>query len=154
PAELAGQSVLNVFLEQDREFVRKSVAVCLDTVGQSHTWEIRKVRKDGSLLWVRENAKAMARPDNRLGVLIACEDVTERKQTENALRQNEAYLAQAQELSRTGSFGWSISTGEVAWSKETFRVFQCDPQTKPGIPLVIARAHPEDRAAVRRIIDQ
>src|SRR6185437_15504295 len=57
-AELVGSSVLNVFLDEDRPFVGKCVAVCLETVGQSHTWEIRKIRKDGSLLWVRENAKA------------------------------------------------------------------------------------------------
>jgi PAS domain S-box-containing protein len=87
--ELVGQSVLTVFLEGDREFVRKCVEVCLQSVGRSHTWEIRKIRKDGSTLWVRENAKAMRRPDGELVVLIACEDITERKETENALRQSE-----------------------------------------------------------------
>ena len=68
--------MLNVFLEEDREFVRKCVAVCLESIGQSHTWEIQKVRKDGSLLWVRENAKALRRADDQFVVLIACEDVT------------------------------------------------------------------------------
>src|SRR5215469_15209289 len=119
-AELEGESVLNVFLDEDRAFVRKCVEVCLDTVGQSHTWEIRKIRKDGSLLWVRENAKAMRRADDKLIVLVACEDVTERKQTEHALQQSEAYLAHAQELSHTGSFGWQVATDEVIWTAETF----------------------------------
>src|ERR1700739_613117 len=64
-AELAGQSVLNVFLEDDREFVRKYIAVCLETIGQPYTWEIRKVRKNGSVLWVRENAKAMRQGDGK-----------------------------------------------------------------------------------------
>jgi PAS domain S-box-containing protein len=88
-AELAGRSVLNVFLDEDRALVRKCIAECLETVGQSHTWEIRKIRKDGSVLWVRENAKAMRRADDSLVVLIACEDVTERRQTERALQQSE-----------------------------------------------------------------
>ena len=154
PSELAGQSVMNVFLEEDREFVRQCVAVCLQTVGQSHTWEVRKIRKDGSLLWVRENAKAMPRAEDKLVVLIACEDITERKQTENALRQSEAYLAQAQEISRTGSFGWNPTTGELIWSQETFRIFQCDPATKPTIPFVFERIHPEDRDTVRTAIEQ
>lgn len=153
-AELAGQSVLGVFLEEDREFVRNSVAVCLESVGRSHTWEIRKIRKDGSLLWVRENAKALRRSDGQLIVLIACEDVTERKQAENALRQSEAYLAQAQELSGTGSFGWRVATGELFWSKETFRIFQCDQRTKPTLQFVYERTHPEDRAAVQQTVDQ
>jgi PAS domain S-box-containing protein len=88
-ADLVGQSVQTVFFEEDRDLVRNCVEVCLQSVGRSHTWEIRKVRKDGSMLWVRENAKAMRRPDGELVVLIACEDITERKETENALRQSE-----------------------------------------------------------------
>lgn len=153
-AELVGESVLNVFLDEDRAFVRKCVAVCLETVGQSHTWEIRKIRKDGSLLWVRENAKAMRRADDRLIVLVACEDVTERKQTEHALRQSEAYLAHAQGLSHTGSFGWQVATDEIVWTAETFRVFGYDEATKPTLRSIIERTHPEDREAVQRIIDQ
>jgi PAS domain S-box-containing protein len=154
PAELVGQSVLNVFLEEDRAFVRTRVAGCLASIGEARTWEIRKIRKDGSLLWVRENAKAMHHADNKPIVLIACEDITERKQAENALRQSEAFLAQAQELSRTGSFGWNPTTGEIVWSRETFRIFHYDPATKPSIPLLLERTHPEDRAAVRRTIEQ
>ena len=88
-ADLVGQSVQTVFFEEDRDLVRNCVEVCLQSVGRSHTWEIRKVRKDGSMLWVRENAKAMRRPDGELVVLIACEDITERKETENALRRSE-----------------------------------------------------------------
>lgn len=153
-AELVGGSVLNVFLEEDRAFVRKCVGVCLETVGQSHTWEIRKIRKDGTLLWVRENAKAMRRADGKLVVLVACEDVTERKRTEHALQQSEAYLAQAQALSHTGSFGWEIATGEIIWTDETFRIFGFDPATRPNIQLVVERTHPDDRAVVQQTIDR
>jgi PAS domain S-box-containing protein len=88
-ADLVGKSVLNVFLDEDRELVGKCIEACLHSVGRSHTWEIRKVRKDGSMLWVRENAKAMRRPNGGLVVLVACEDITERKEAENALRLSE-----------------------------------------------------------------
>jgi PAS domain S-box-containing protein len=152
-AELVGESVLNIFLDEDRAFVRKCVAVCLETIGQSHTWEIRKVRKDGSLLWVRENAKAMRRADDKLIVLVACEDVTERMQTEHALQQSEAYLAQAQRLSHTGSYGWSVATGEIVWTAETFRIYGYDAATKPTLRLIAERTHPDDREAMQRIID-
>ncbi|KYG99430.1 PAS domain S-box protein [Bradyrhizobium sp. DOA1] len=148
--ELIGRSVLDVFFEEDRDFVRACVALCLETVDQSHTWEIRKVRKDGSVLWVRENAKTMLRADGGPIVLVACENITERKEAENALRQSEAYLAQAQELSHTGSFGWRSSTGEISWSKETYRIFQCDEGTKPRIPFMLQRIHPDDRLAVQQ----
>lgn len=152
--ELIGQSVLNVFFEEDRDFVRQCVALCLTTVDQSHTWEIRKFRKDGSVLWVRENAKAMLRGDGTPILLVACENITQRKETEDALRQSEAYLAQAQELSHTGSFGLNFATGEAVWSRETFRIFQCDPATKPSLGFVFQRIHPEDRDTVRSTLER
>ncbi|MDH2353247.1 PAS domain S-box protein [Bradyrhizobium sp. SSUT18] len=153
-AELTGQSVLNVFFEEDRDLVRRCVALCLKTVDQSHTWEIRKIRKDGSVLWVRENAKAMLRGDGTPIVLVACENITQRKQAEDALRQSETYLAQAQELSRTGSFGLNLASREIVWSRETFRIFQCDPAVKPTLDFVFQRMHPEDRDRVRKTLDR
>lgn len=154
PAELIGRSVLDVFLAEDRATVRACVALCLKTLDQSHTWEIRKVRKDGSMLWVRENAKAMLRANGGPIVLVACENITERKEAENALRQSEAYLAQAQELSHTGSFGWKAATREITWSKETYRIFECEEGTKPAIPFMLQRIHPEDRLAVKQTTGQ
>jgi PAS domain S-box-containing protein len=152
--ELLGQSVLKVFFDEDRKMVQSNVAVCLKDIGQTHSWEIRKVRKDGSSLWVRENAKAVRRLDNQLIVLIACEDVTERKQAENALRQSEMYLAEAQRLSRTGSFGWRVSSGEIIWSEETFRMFGYDKAPSIKHATVFQRVHPDDRARVEQTIDR
>ena len=67
-------------------------------------------------------------------------------QAEAALRRKAAYLTEAQRLSRTGSFGWRVSDGEVCWSDETFRIFQIDPTTKPDVELALRRCHPEDAA--------
>ncbi|XIA66241.1 PAS domain S-box protein [Bradyrhizobium sp. TZ2] len=152
-SELRGASVLKVFFEEDRGLVRKRVDVCLMNIGQTHSWEIRKVRKDGSALWVRENAKAVRRLDGRLIVLIACEDITERKQAEDALRQSRNYLAEAQRLSRTGSFGWR-ATGEIIWSEETFRIFGYDKAPDIKIETVVQRIHPDDRAGAQSTIDR
>src|SRR6267143_709610 len=66
----------------------------------------------------------------------------------------EAYLSEAQQLSHTGSFGWRVSTGEIIWSEETFRIFQCDRTTQPTVELVLQRAHPEDAALVRQTLDR
>ena len=79
----------------------------------------------------------------------------ERKRAEQALRRSETYLTEAQRLSHTGSFGWNVTTGEIYWSEETFRIFECDPATtKPSVELVMERTHPEDRAFVRQVIDR
>src|SRR5690349_199641 len=73
---------------------------------------------------------------------------------EEKLQQSEAYLAEAQRLSHTGSFGWKPSTGELIWSEETFRIFQYDRSTKPTAELVLQRVHPEDAALVRQTIER
>ncbi len=78
----------------------------------------------------------------------------ERKRAQEELRRSEAYLAEAQRLSHTGSFGWNVSNGEIYWSKETFRIFECDRANKPTVELVLQRTHPEDRALVQQTIDR
>jgi len=73
---------------------------------------------------------------------------------EEGLRRSEAYLAEAQKLSHTGSFGWDVSSGKIYWSQETFRIFGYDPPTEPTLELVFQRTHPEDRALARQVIDR
>src|ERR1700737_1889315 len=90
-------------------------------------------------------------------VLRALREATqraERKRAEEALRQSETYLAEAQRLSKTGSFGWRPSTGEIIWSEETFRVFEYDRTTTPTAKLVLQRVHPEDVPLVKQTIER
>src|SRR4051794_6742784 len=68
-------------------------------------------------------------------------------------RRREAYLAEAQKLSHTGSFGWKPDTGEIVWSEETFRIFEYDHAEKPTLDMVFQRIHPNDRAHARQVID-
>ncbi|MBV8224802.1 MAG: PAS domain S-box protein, partial [Verrucomicrobia bacterium] len=81
-------------------------------------------------------------------------DLSEQKRAEEALRRSEAYLAEAQKLSHTGSFGWNVSTGKIYWSQETFRIFEYDSATEPTLDRVLDRTHPEDRALVEEVIDR
>ncbi len=78
----------------------------------------------------------------------------ERDHTEAALRQSEAYLAQAQQLSRTGSFGWNLASGRIIWSNETFCILGYNRQIEPTLERLFDRVHPEDLAHVRWTIDQ
>ena len=78
----------------------------------------------------------------------------ERKKAEEALRRSEMYLAEAQRLSHTGSFGWDVLSGEIYWSDETYRIFECERATKPTVQMVIDRTHPDDRMHLRQIIDR
>ncbi|WP_433984650.1 sigma 54-interacting transcriptional regulator [Tunturiibacter empetritectus] len=77
----------------------------------------------------------------------------ERRQAEKALSRSEAFLAEAQRLSRTGSFGWSVPTREVFWSAETYRVFGCSPEATPTVELVLERTHPDDRQRLQQVFE-
>jgi signal transduction histidine kinase len=75
-----------VFHPEDHAQVLKQLAACRTNITQTITWELRKVRKDGTTLWVRECARAVPDPKGQLVILIVCEDTTERKIAERALR--------------------------------------------------------------------
>ena len=83
--ELIGRSVLDVFYKEDIGKVRQQLAACVEHPGKFASWELRKVRKDGSLIWVRETARAVLDAADRLVILIVCEDITERKRAEQQL---------------------------------------------------------------------
>jgi signal transduction histidine kinase len=92
-----------------------------------------------------------------VGVLRALREAKERAKlvrAQQALRRSEAYLAEAQKLSHTGSFAWEVSSGKIYWSEETFRIFECDLSIEPSLNLVLQRTHPEDRALVREATDR
>ena len=70
------------------------------------------------------------------------------------LRRSEALLAEGQTLSRTGSMWWKVSTGEVLWSDETFRILGYDRLEKPAMPLALQRVHPDDAALVQQTVER
>jgi len=77
----------------------------------------------------------------------------ERARAEDALRRSEAYLAEAQKLSQTGSFGWNIASGELTWSAQTYCILGYDRTLTPTLDLVLKRVPPQDQALVRQVID-
>jgi len=91
--------------------------------------------------------------------VVQCRDVLEADlralaRLSGELTRSEAYLEEAQRLSHTGSFGWRVSTGEIVWSKETFRIFGYDTSLAVTLDMVIQRVHPEDRGLVQRTLDR
>lgn len=108
-----------------------------------------------------EGSKALARGDFEHRVAIhgedelarlgqVCDDTARRlRDLYEALQSREAYLAEAQRLSHTGSFGWRVSSHEITWSEETFRIFEQDPASfKPSVDSIVHLIHPEDLARV------
>jgi PAS domain S-box-containing protein len=138
---------------EDRENVERKIDRMI-AEGVGCDVKKRIVRADGQLRFIRcvgvpvfENGKAT----RFIGTLM---DVTEQEVMTQELRRRETYLTEAQRLSHTGSFGWSVSSGEIVWSEEIFRILEYDRKVKPTLELVLQRVHPEDKALVHQLIER
>ncbi|MFM0362123.1 ATP-binding protein [Paraburkholderia sediminicola] len=129
-----------------------------ETLLRTGSWEGELVhtKRDGVNVIVGSRWSLQQSESGRpLAILETNIDMTEHKRAEEALRRNQAqYLAEAQTLSLTGSFGWNVSRGEIFWSDQSFRIFEYDGETTPTIEMALARTHPDDVAFVRQMIDQ
>ncbi len=81
-------------------------------------------------------------------------EILQRQRAEEALLRSEAYLAEAQRVSHTGSFAWNVSSGHIVLSDETLRILEYDLANKPTVQVILQRTHPEDRAFVQETLDQ
>ncbi|NUO84360.1 PAS domain S-box protein, partial [candidate division KSB1 bacterium] len=88
-AELLGRSVLEVFHEEDRGMMQQQLATCLKNPHRSRAWELRKLRKDGSIMWVSESARAIKNREGGWVILLVCTDITLRKQAESAIKESQ-----------------------------------------------------------------
>ena len=117
--------------------------------------EARVRRMDGDYRWLLiRNVPLQDELGNIVKWYGTAIDIEKRHRAEDALRRSEAYLAEAQRLSNTGSFGWSVSSGKILWSEETFQIFQYDRTTEPTVELILQRVHPEDAALVQQTIER
>jgi len=148
--ELVGQSALNVFFEEDRERVRRNMAVCLDTLGQSNSWEGRQVRKDGTVLWTRANAKALYWAGSQLVVLIACEDITERYRAELESARLAAIVASSDDAIVSKTLYGTITS----WNAGATSIFGYEADEMIGQPItriIPPELHAEERQILMRL---
>ncbi len=90
--EIEGKSVFGVFHREDKKAVTKHLAACLADPGVTAVWQLRKVRKDGTVIWVEERAQATRDAEGTPIVLVVCDDITQRRQVEETLQESEARL--------------------------------------------------------------
>ena len=81
-------------------------------------------------------------------------EIAERKQAGEELRRSEAFLAEAQHLSSTGSFSWRVATDEVTWSEQLYRIYEFDRDAPATFEQIVTRAHPADIPSVYHMIER
>jgi PAS domain S-box-containing protein len=148
------EEYIEVVHPDDREFIAETIhRMFAEHRGFDFTKRI--VRPDGELRRIR----CVGSPATPAGAAVqefigTAMDVTEHELLTQELGRREAYLAEAQRLSQTGSFGWKPDTREIIWSAETYRIFEYDQADTPTIDLVAQRIHPAERADFQSVIER
>jgi PAS domain S-box-containing protein len=133
---------------QDRDFMA-------DTIKRMHAersgCDVKKriVCPDGKLRYIRCVGIPVVEGEVLKGFLGTAMDITEQELLTQESERRQAYLAEAQRLTHTGSWAWNVRTDEFFWSEEIFRVYEVDPvKAKPAWSLILDRVHPDDRAGL------
>jgi len=151
--KMAGWNWTGVIHPEDVDGIVAKWRACLAT-GEIFEYETRVRRANGEYRWMFHRKVPLRDANGNIVKWYGSSmDIDERKRAEEAVRRSEAYLAEAQRLSHTGSFGWKIPSGEIFWSDETFRIFEYDRSVKPTIDSVVQRVHPQDRADFQKVSD-
>src|SRR5690348_16309722 len=116
------------------------------SVGLLSSW--RRNRR----LVAQARSAAQVQVDERTNELERANEDLKRDQAE--LRRRWEYLAEAQRLSHSGTFGWKVRSGELIWSDETYRILGFTRETNPALDLVFDRIHPEDRDLLQQLRDR
>jgi len=89
-----------------------------------------------------------------VGLFGVVRDITQRKEAEQTLKENEENLAELQRIVHLGSWEWNVKTAEVYWSDETYRIYGYEPgEFVPTVQKLMEVVHPDDRELVRKNID-
>jgi len=179
-SELLGWRWMEVLHPDDREPTRR---VWMESVEgrQPYDVEYRIRRSDSVYGWFKTRGPPIRDSDGRIVKWFGtCTDITDRKRAEQELRdrelelrdardlleikvmertkelgRSEAYLAEAQRLSKTGSWAWNVARREnIHWSQEQYRLFGLDPECDtPSFEIAYQRIHPEDRAIFNEAVE-
>jgi PAS domain S-box-containing protein len=118
--------------------------------------EFRLLLPGGAIRYVRGIGHCSTTESGQVEFIGAMRDITETKRAQEELRRSEAFLAEGQHLSRTGSFSWRPASDEVTWSEELYRIFEFEVGVPVTLDLIRTRVHPEDVSLLGKLkmVDQ
>jgi PAS domain S-box-containing protein len=154
PEELIGRNALEFIAPEERQRAAANLQKTL-IAGSIHDIEYALFRQDGSRFPAEMSASLIRDAGGQPRAFIAVtRDITERKRAEQALREREASLAEAQRMAHVGSWEWDLGPDAAHWSDETYRIFgvphgNLDQHRESFLDLI----HPGDRPRVAQALD-
>ena len=136
------------FLDEAKEYTRRGLG------GESLNVEAVRQRKDGTRVHVSIIRGPVSLAGSQISEYVIYRDISERKREEQRLRESEAHLAEAQRLSRTGSFSWHVDPEEIRWSEQLYRIFEFDRQAPITLERIASRVHPDDLPFLEDMLDK
>ena len=159
-AALLKQQVIVADLETDPLWQESAIRPLALAHGIRSHWSTPIYARDGRVLGTfaifhREPASPTQIQQDLIAQVTHIASIAiERALSEAALKRSEAFLAEAQHLSRVGSFAWRVATNEITWSEQLYRMFEFDPQVTVTLDLIRTRVHPEDLTLLHEMIDR
>ena len=125
-------------LAEAEEYTRRGLR------GEDLNVETVRKHKDGARVHVSMISGPVSIAGSQVSEYVIYRDITDRKRAEQRVRESEAFLEEAQRLSRTGSFSWHVDTDEIIWSEQLYRIFELDDHLPVTIERICSRVHPDD----------
>jgi PAS domain S-box-containing protein len=146
PAELIGKPLAVLMPQAMRKLHRAGIRRYLETNERHLNWrgsELIALRADGEHFPVEVSFGEMTADGQKIFTGFI-RDVSEKKRAQEALKRSEAFLAEGQHLSRTGSFSWRLTTDEITWSEQLYRIYEFEQGTPITLERIGRQIHPED----------
>ena len=123
--------------------------------GQIYEVEHRCRRADGVYRWFQVRGLPVRDAENKITAwYLLLTDIDDRKHAEEELKRSEAFLAEGQRLSGTGSFSWCVATDEITWSEQLYCIFEFDEHLPVTLERIGSRVYPDDLPLLQDMIER